>query len=142
MPLTFLRNIRIYKFKYITITYFEYTNNVKTHIFVSWLHPFKEHRIILIGSKGMISFEDSSENKEILFYEKGIDWRNGIPVAKSGSTEKIHYEPKMPLEEELKYFIDHLDGRELKIANAENAVEVVNILVQASESLMEKSLVG
>ena len=45
-----------------TITYFEYPNNIKTHIFVSWLHPFKELRIILIGSKGMISFEDSSEN--------------------------------------------------------------------------------
>ena len=122
-----------------TITYFEYPNNIKTHIFVSWLHPFKEHRIILIGSKGMISFEDSSENKEILFYEKGIDWRDGIPVAKSGSTENIHYEPKMPLEEELKYFMNHLNSK-IEIASGECGLEVVKILEKASGSLTKDSL--
>ena len=122
-----------------TITYFEYPNNVKTHIFVSWLHPFKEHRIILIGSKGMISFEDSSENKDILFYEKGIDWRDGIPIAKSGPKEKIHYEPKMPLEEELKYFMNHLNSR-IEIASGECGLEVVKILEKASESLNKDSL--
>ena len=122
-----------------TITYFEYPNNIKTHIFVSWLHPFKEHRIILIGSKGMISFEDSSENKEILFYEKGIDWRDGIPITKSGPTEKIHYEPKIPLEEELKYFMNHLNSK-IEIASGECGLEVVRILEKASEYLTKDSL--
>ena len=32
------------------------------HIFVSWLHPFKEHRFVIIGSEGMIHFDDSKEN--------------------------------------------------------------------------------
>ena len=44
-------------------------------------------------------------------------------------------ENKMPLTAELEYFIQHLDGSPLKIANGENAVDVVNILVQASKSL-------
>ena len=35
------------------------------------------------------------------------------------------------------YFIQHLDGSPLRIANADNAVEVVDILVQASQSLIE-----
>ena len=122
-----------------TITYFEYPNNIKTHIFVSWLHPFKEHRIILIGSKGMISFEDSSENKEILFYEKGIDWRDGIPIAKSGPTEKIHYEPKIPLEEELKYFMNHLNSK-IEIASGKCGLEVIRILEKASKTLTKESL--
>ena len=39
------------------------------HIFVSWLHPFKEHRFVLIGSKGMLHFEDA-EKKLINFYDK------------------------------------------------------------------------
>ena len=122
-----------------TITYFEYPNNIKTHIFVSWLHPFKEHRIILIGSKGMISFEDSSDKKEILFYEKGIDWRDGIPIAKSGPTEKIHYEPKIPLEEELKYFMNHLNSK-IEIASGKCGLEVVRILEKASKTLTKESL--
>ena len=48
-----------------TITVIEYLNNVKSHIFVSWLHPFKEHRFVIIGSEGMIHFEDSIENKPL-----------------------------------------------------------------------------
>ena len=39
-----------------TMTTLTYPNNVVGHIFVSWLHPFKEHRMVMIGSKGMISF--------------------------------------------------------------------------------------
>jgi UDP-2-acetamido-3-amino-2,3-dideoxy-glucuronate N-acetyltransferase len=44
---------------------------------VSWLHPYKEQRLVVIGSKGMLSFEDSSDDKDLLFYEKGIDWIAG-----------------------------------------------------------------
>ena len=51
-----------------TITTLEYPNKLMTHIYVSWLHPFKEHRIVIIGSKGMISFEDSIAGKPLIFY--------------------------------------------------------------------------
>ena len=40
-----------------TMTQLTYPNNIHAHIFVSWLHPFKEHRMVVIGSRGMISFE-------------------------------------------------------------------------------------
>ena len=53
-----------------TLTILEYPNNIKAHIYLSWLHPFKEHRIVIIGSKGMISFEDSSPDKQLKFYKK------------------------------------------------------------------------
>ena len=32
---------------------------------MSWLHPFKEHRLVVIGSKGMLTFEDSSIEKNL-----------------------------------------------------------------------------
>src|SRR5690606_23558965 len=56
-----------------TMTQLTYPNNIHAHIFVSWLHPFKEQRLVVIGSKGMISFEDSSAEKEIQFYNKHIE---------------------------------------------------------------------
>ena len=49
-----------------TMTVLQYPENIVGHIFVSWLHPFKEHRLVVIGSKGMVSYEDSSEEKELL----------------------------------------------------------------------------
>jgi UDP-2-acetamido-3-amino-2,3-dideoxy-glucuronate N-acetyltransferase len=122
-----------------TMTVLTYPDNVVGHIFVSWLHPFKEHRLVVIGSKGMLSFDDSSEEKEILFYEKGIDWINGNPVKRDGATEVIDYDRSMPLTEELKYFVERLDGRPIEIADGQNGVEVLEILEWASASLRSET---
>jgi len=119
-----------------SMTILTYPNNTVGHIFVSWLHPFKEHRMVVIGSKGMFSYEDSSEDKNILFYEKGIDWIQGEPIKRDGPTEVIPYEKKMPLTEELKYFAAHTNGDPVKTADAQNGVEVLEILEKASESLL------
>ena len=62
-----------------TITELEYPNGVKGHIFVSWLHPFKEQRLVVIGSEDMISFEYSSNERSLKFYSKKIDLKSGVP---------------------------------------------------------------
>ncbi len=119
-----------------SMTVLTYPNNVLGHIFVSWLHPFKEHRIVVIGSKGMFSYEDSSEKKQLLFYEKGIDWVKGEPIKRDGPTEIIDYEKTMPLTEEMRYFVNHLNGNPIEIADAQSAVEVLKILQKASDNLL------
>ncbi len=119
-----------------TLTVLTYPDNIIGHVFVSWLHPFKEHRLVVIGSKGMLSYEDSSAAKEILFYEKGIDWVQGEPIKRDGPTETIPYERKAPLTAELEYFVEHLDGRPIEIADGRNGVEILEILERATESLL------
>jgi UDP-2-acetamido-3-amino-2,3-dideoxy-glucuronate N-acetyltransferase len=119
-----------------TMTILRYPDNIVGHIFVSWLHPFKEHRLVVIGSKGMISYEDASDSREILFYEKGIDWVKGEPIKREGPTEKIPFGQAAPLAEELKAFIAAIDGRPVDAADGRNAEEVLDILEQASESLI------
>ena len=59
-----------------TMTQLEYENGVKGHIFVSWLHPFKEHRLVVIGSEAMISFEDSLDEKPLKLYSKKINLKS------------------------------------------------------------------
>ena len=121
-----------------TLTILQYDRNIVGHIFVSWLHPFKEHRLVVIGSEGMLTFEDSSHDKKILFYEKGIDWVHGEPVTRDGATEVIEYETAMPLTEELKYFTNHLDGTHVTISDGKNGLEVLSILEKATSSLINK----
>ena len=53
-----------------SITTFKYDGKKMGHIFVSWLHPFKEHRFVIIGSKGMLHFEDAKKNKPLFFIIK------------------------------------------------------------------------
>jgi UDP-2-acetamido-3-amino-2,3-dideoxy-glucuronate N-acetyltransferase len=119
-----------------SMTVLTYPDNIVGHIFVSWLHPFKEHRIVVIGSKGMFSYEDSSEEKQIFFYEKGIDWIRGEPIKRDGPTEIIAYDQGLPLTEELRYFVNHLNGDPIGMADALNGIEVLEILEKATENLL------
>ena len=120
-----------------TLTILEYPDNVKGHIFVSWLHPFKEHRLVAVGSEGMLSFDDSSDGKPLKHYKKKFNLDGLVPVKIDGPMENISYEYKMPLTEELKYFIDHLDNGRPKISNGKHALEVITILTEASKQLNE-----
>lgn len=110
-----------------TLTQLEYPNNIHAHIYVSWLHPFKQQLLVVVGSKGMISFDDSTKEKDIYFYNKRVDFENGIPVKIESPDEIVPYEQKMPLEEELKYFIEHLDST-IEINNGKAGYEVVKVL--------------
>ena len=118
-----------------TMTVLTYPDNVVGHIFVSWLHPFKEHRLVVIGSKGMLSFDDASSTRELLFYEKGIDWVRGAPIKRDGPTEMVPFEPTSPLAAEMRYYIEHLHSPTVDIAGADSGVEVLDILERASEGL-------
>ena len=118
-----------------TLTQLKYPSGVEGHIFVSWLHPFKEHRLVVIGTEAMITFEDSSEGKPLKLYAKKIDMENGIPEKIDGPVTLIDYEQKMALTEELQYFVSHLDGKKPNIANGKHALEVTKILVWASKQL-------
>jgi|TARA_Y100000294_G_scaffold58524_1_gene55302 UDP-2-acetamido-3-amino-2,3-dideoxy-glucuronate N-acetyltransferase len=118
-----------------TLTILEYSNNINGHIFVSWLHPFKEHRLVVVGSEGMLSFEDSAIEKPLKYYNKKFELNGKIPEKMDGEVEFIDYNHKMPLTEELRYFVDHLDGTKPIKANGEHALEVMKILVKVSEQL-------
>lgn len=119
-----------------TMTNFEYDNGVKGHIFVSWLHPFKEHRLVVIGSEAMISFEDSKDDKPLTLYSKKIDLSSGIPEKIEGETKKINYEKIPPLNIELEYFLKHLNNQKPSIANMNDGLDTVKILVEASQQLL------
>jgi len=96
------------------LAYLEYPNNVKAHIQVSWLHPFKEQRVVVVGSKGMIWFDDAGD-KQVRISKKTVDFST---VVKAGDLPKlidadneivpVDYS-QMPLERELRYFVAHLD---------------------------------
>lgn len=119
-----------------TMTMLRYPGNVMCHNYVSWLHPFKEHRIVIIGSKGMLRFDDSSDEKALLYYEKGIDWVNGEPIKREGVTETITYGDDQPLARELAYFVENMHG-EIRKADVQNAIEVLEVLERASQQLEE-----
>lgn len=123
-----------------SITTFKYKNNKMGHIFVSWLHPFKEHRFVLVGSKGMLHFEDSIDNKPIIFHDKVVDSVNGKLVAREGDIKKINYPYIKPLTNQLKYFISKLNGEKIELCSGRSGALVVKILEETSKKLNDEDI--
>ena len=44
----------------VTVTQLLFDNGVRSHIFVSWLHPFKEQKLVVVGTEKMAVFDDVS----------------------------------------------------------------------------------
>lgn len=118
-----------------TITYLQYPNNVAAHIFVSWLHPFKEQRMVVIGEKGMFVFDDTLKEDKLKFFEKGFKHtENGLEKF-DNDFEKIAFENKMPLAEEQKHFYESIINDTVPRTNGKHAVDVLEILVKATEKI-------
>ena len=115
-----------------TLTYLEYPNNIHAHIFVSWLHPFKEQRLVVIGNKGMIVFEDNLKTDKLKFYQKGFENVNGEIHKFEQDYEVIPFSSKQPLEEEQVHFFNCILNNKMPLTNGNHALEVLNILEQAT----------
>ncbi len=120
-----------------TITYLKYPNKVQGHIYVSWLHPFKEHRLVIIGSKGSLHFEDYPQ-KKLFLYEKNKDFKSDKLLLKNKPSKPIEFDMTEPLNNELEYFIDVIKGHPIDKCKIKEGVDVVKILELASNSLNNK----
>lgn len=125
-----------------SITSFNYNGKKMGHIFVSWLHPFKEHRFVVIGSNGMLHFEDSVKGKPLLFYDKKAKFIDSIPNPIKGDVMEIKYNKEQPLKNELIYFLEKIaNGGKIEVSDGRSASEVIKILEKATESLNEKRVI-
>ncbi len=117
------------------ITILEFKENIKAHIFVSWLNPFKEQKFVVIGSDGMAVFDDVSKEKLIKYPHK-INWIDGkIPVAEKKEGINIPIEDTEPLKEELKHFIECIDTRKAPLTDGEEGLKVLKVLEIAMKAL-------
>ncbi len=118
-----------------TITNLSFNSGVKGHIFVSWLHPFKEQKLVVIGSKKMAVFDDVSREK-LFIYPHKIEFEKGnIPVAHKADFEIVEHSKKQPLEEELKHFIDCIEKRNTPRTDGSEGLKVLRILEKAGGNL-------
>jgi UDP-2-acetamido-3-amino-2,3-dideoxy-glucuronate N-acetyltransferase len=120
-----------------TLTYLKYPGNIHAHIFVSWLHPFKEQRLVVIGDKGMLVFEDSLKTEKLKYYRKGFNLVNGEPEKFESEYEVINFPEKAPLEEEQLHFFDCIVNNKTPRTDGVHAKEVLEVLEIAQNRLNE-----
>ena len=62
----------------VTLSRLKFRSGVSGHIFVSWLHPSKEQRLVVVGTEKMAVFDDTAE-KKLLLYPHRVDWAGRAP---------------------------------------------------------------
>lgn len=125
-----------------TITTLEFANSVKGHIFVSWLHPYKEQKLIVVGSKAMAVFDDVSKEK-LFVYPHKISWTGGkIPIAQKADYQVIPIEQGEPLKLQLSHFVECVTMRQNPKTDGAEGLKVLKVLDLAEQSLKTKTPVS
>jgi UDP-2-acetamido-3-amino-2,3-dideoxy-glucuronate N-acetyltransferase len=119
-----------------TLTTLDFPSGVKAHIFVSWLHPFKEQKLVVVGDKKMAVFDDISDEK-LMLYPHRIEWLNRIPIAAKAEAEVVKVEMDEPLKAECRHFIDCVANGQQPITDGREGLRVLQVLQASQRSINE-----
>ena len=73
-----------------TVTMLHFERGLKAHIFVSWLHPFEEQKLVVVGDDHMAVFDDILPwTEKLQLYGHRVSWLNNLPVAQKGEAEAV-----------------------------------------------------
>ena len=122
----------------VTVTNLLFADDSRAHIFVSWLNPFKEQRLVVVGSQKMASFDDVG--KQLVLYDQHVDIRQGEPIPVRGVGEAIDYPPDEPLLLECIAFMEAIASRQQPITDGPSGLRVLEVLQGAQQSLETKGM--
>ncbi|BDB96285.1 oxidoreductase [Candidatus Hydrogenosomobacter endosymbioticus] len=108
----------------------------------SWIHPKKEHRLIVIGERGAIEFDDTAPWEEKLaIYRNQLHLGGQTPYIINGAKEFIECERKEPLKEECAHFIECIRNNSSALTDSEDGVRVARVLEASNASIAVKEWV-
>ena len=120
----------------VTTTHMEFPSGLKAHIFVSWLHPFKEQKLIVVGDRKMAVVDDTKPwPDKLLLYPHEIRWENNMPLPDKGEPERIETSQDEPLRQECKYFLHCIETGQNPTTDGQEGLRVLKVLNAAQQSL-------
>jgi len=123
-----------------TMTFMHFSTGVKAHVFVSWLHPIKDQRLVVVGENAMATFIDiEQKEKKLLVYNHKVNWQDDLPVIDKAEGIPIPYDMKKePLNEECKSFINWVLEDIKPLSDATEGLRVLKVLESAEKELNKK----
>lgn len=119
-----------------TLSHLSFSDGLQAHIFVSWLHPYKDHRLVVVGSDGMATFHDSEVgDRKLMYYSHAIGWDRDLPTMKRAAAEPVPYDEGEPLFLECKHFLDCVTERRTPRSDATESLSVLQVLDACQRSL-------
>ena len=106
-----------------------FTSGIKSHVFVSWLHPFKEQKLVVIGEKMMLVFDDTQQwDNKLQQYQHQVTMNGGVPSIHKADAIPVSLHPEEPLKLECQHFIECMQNSQEPRTNAQEAIRVLEVL--------------
>lgn len=119
-----------------TVTMLDFPSGIKAHIFVSWLHPFKEQKLVVIGERQMAVFDDTLPwPQKLIVYPHSVEWSDNIPIAHKAEGHAVSVMEDEPLRAECAHFLECIEKREPPRTDGKEGLRVLQILNYCQEAL-------
>ena len=119
----------------VTVSLLSFPSGVRAHIFVSWLHPFKEQKLVVVGDRKMAVFDDTEKKDKLLLYPHSINWKNNIPVPTRAEAQPVSIDLEEPLKAECLHFLECVRNRMNPRTDGREGLRVLEVIQQCEESL-------
>jgi predicted dehydrogenase/carbonic anhydrase/acetyltransferase-like protein (isoleucine patch superfamily) len=124
----------------VTTTHLSFKNGIQAHIFVSWLHPYKEQKLVVVGERGMAVFDDGQSWEEKLkLYPHQVNWIDGLPHPEKADVRCVPLEVAEPLKLECSHFIECIRNHKKPRTDGLEGLSVLQVLDAAQQSLHSRT---
>ena len=121
----------------VTVSTLQFQSGRRAHIFVSWLNPFKEQKLVVMGEQRMAVFNDVTAEDKLVLYDQRVDFQEAMPVLQNDGQQAIAVSGDEPLRRECEHFLECVATRSTPLTDAESGVRVLRVLEACQASLQE-----
>jgi len=109
--------------------HFDFGQGLTGQVHVSWLNPFKEQKLTVIGAKAMAVFDDTLPwDKKLVVYNNSVSFENGNPVLNKSEPVYIALQQSEPLKDECLHFANCIEGGTTPRTDGVEAARVVKVM--------------
>jgi UDP-2-acetamido-3-amino-2,3-dideoxy-glucuronate N-acetyltransferase len=121
----------------VTVSLLSFPSGIKAHVFVSWLHPYKEQKLIVVGERQMAVFDDVASDHKLVLYPHVILWKGQMPVPNKAKGRPVPIDKLEPLRAECEHFLDCLQNRQMPRTSGQEGLRVLTVLQQCQSALAD-----
>jgi len=124
-----------------TMSNLRFENESRAHIFVSWLHPFKEQRLVVVGDQKMAIFNDVAPfGEKLQLYPQNVEFDGPMPILRKEDAEFVEHADSEPLREECNHFLECIQSRNQPLTNAQSGIDALQVLHACQKSIEQNGI--
>jgi UDP-2-acetamido-3-amino-2,3-dideoxy-glucuronate N-acetyltransferase len=113
----------------------QFKSGLKSHISVSWLHPYKEHKLVVVGQSAMLVFDDTKPwHEKLALYPYEVDYSKKLINLQNSNVQYLKVTEEEPLKNECQHFIDVVEKDIQPLTDGAEGLRVIKVLSATSQS--------